>query len=296
MSEERGDAIMGPENPGVINTNTQAGLIVDRRAPGNISDLEEVWAKLSRIDVKDKIKTKDGLSYLSWAYAWDILNSHYPDVSCAIEMNEETRMPYFMGSAGAIVYVNITIKGITKRMWLPVMDYQNRAMKDEAYSFKTKKGERFVTAITMMEVNKALMRCLVKCAAMFGLALYIYEGEDFPSIDPLEELTPIAEKIVEFLEEKEDWNAYCLLCPLTEDQQTLIFKKTPKTGGFFTADDKKRLKEAHTNMVNLIITEEDDNTLLEMWDENDKSQKTLLWKSLTPEVQTRILALKELNS
>jgi hypothetical protein len=32
----------------------------------------------------------------------------------------------------------------------------------------------------MFDVNKAVMRCLVKNLAMFGLGLYIYAGEDLP--------------------------------------------------------------------------------------------------------------------
>ena len=32
----------------------------------------------------------------------------------------------------------------------------------------------------MFDVNKAIMRCLVKNLAMFGLGLYVYAGEDLP--------------------------------------------------------------------------------------------------------------------
>ncbi len=35
----------------------------------------------------------------------------------------------------------------------------------------------------MFDINKALMRCLVKNLAMFGLGLYIYSGEDLPEIE-----------------------------------------------------------------------------------------------------------------
>ena len=34
----------------------------------------------------------------------------------------------------------------------------------------------------MFDVNKTIMRCLVKNLAMFGLGLYIYSGEDLPDL------------------------------------------------------------------------------------------------------------------
>ena len=65
-------------------------------------------------------------------------------------------------------------------MWLPVMDSNNRAMKSEAYTVRTKYKEIVVQSATMFDVNKTIMRCLVKNLAMFGLGLYIYAGEDLP--------------------------------------------------------------------------------------------------------------------
>jgi hypothetical protein len=35
----------------------------------------------------------------------------------------------------------------------------------------------------MFDINTAIMRCLVKNLAMFGLGLYIYAGEDLPEED-----------------------------------------------------------------------------------------------------------------
>ena len=40
--------------------------------------------------------------------------------------------------------------------------------------------ERKVDAATMFDINKTVMRCLVKNLAMFGLGLYIFAGEDMP--------------------------------------------------------------------------------------------------------------------
>ena len=71
-------------------------------------------------------------------------------------------------------------------MWLPVMDNKNKAMKLSPYnyqvwdSYKKQYVEKSVAAATMFDVNKTIMRCLVKNLAMFGLGLYIYAGEDLP--------------------------------------------------------------------------------------------------------------------
>ena len=55
-------------------------------------------------------------------------------------------------------------------MWLPVMDGANKAMKANPYTYDTKKAKGLkVDAATMFDINKTIMRCLVKNLAMFGL-------------------------------------------------------------------------------------------------------------------------------
>jgi hypothetical protein len=137
---------------------------------------------LRAINVNEHVEQKDGLNYLSWAWAWDIFKQNYPDATYTI-MKTESGLPYFESNAGAMVYTQVTAGGITHEMWLPVMDGKNKAMKAEPYTYTTKFGEKSVEAFTMFDVNKTLMRCLVKNLAMFGLALYIYRGEDLPQLD-----------------------------------------------------------------------------------------------------------------
>jgi hypothetical protein len=79
-----------------------------------------------------------------------------------------------------MVYVSVTADGLTHEMWLPVMDSNNKAMKSEPYTIKTKYKDIVVGKATMFDINKTIMRCLVKCLGMFGLGLYIYAGEDLP--------------------------------------------------------------------------------------------------------------------
>src|SRR5699024_11992265 len=66
-------------------------------------------------------------------------------------------------------------------MWLPVMDSSNKAMKSKPYTYDTKNRKNIqVDKASMFDINKTIMRCLVKNLAMFGLGLYIYAGEDLP--------------------------------------------------------------------------------------------------------------------
>ena len=86
-----------------------------------------------------------------------------------------------------MVFTEVTVDDLTHSMWLPVMDSKNKAMKLTAYTYQVwdsyKKAyiEKTVQAVTMFDINKTLMRCLVKNLAMFGLGLYVYAGEDIPT-------------------------------------------------------------------------------------------------------------------
>ena len=85
-----------------------------------------------------------------------------------------------------MVYTEVTADGQTYEMWLPVMDAKNKTMKEQAYNYqvydtyKKQYVEKTVNAATMFDINKTIMRCLVKNLAMFGLGLYVYAGEDLP--------------------------------------------------------------------------------------------------------------------
>ena len=89
---------------------------------------------------------------------------------------------------GYMVSTTVTVGDLTIPMHLPVLDGANKAMKAEAYTYKTKYKDKECKAASMFDINTAIMRCLTKNLAMFGLGLYIYAGEDIPSIDDTPEL------------------------------------------------------------------------------------------------------------
>lgn len=132
---------------------------------------------LNSIDVSDKIEKKNGLSYLSWVYAWGEVCKKYPDAN--YEIIKFDGIPYvYDPKTGYMVYTKVTLKGITREMWLPVMDSNNYAMKSEPYQVKTRYKTFDVKAATMFDINKTIMRCLTKNLAMFGLGLFLYAGEE----------------------------------------------------------------------------------------------------------------------
>lgn len=136
---------------------------------------QEIYA----INVNEKVEKKEGLNYLSWAYAWAEFKKIYPEATYEIKRHEGK--PYIYDEdLGYMVFTSVTADNLTYEMWLPVMDGKNKAMKSESYTYTTKYGEKTVESATMFDVNKTIMRCLVKNLAMFGLGLYIYAGEDLP--------------------------------------------------------------------------------------------------------------------
>ena len=168
-------------------------------------EIREKFQELYSLNVNEYVEKKEGLSYLSWAFAWAEFKKIYPDATYRICKDESGRCYFGDENVGYMVYTNVTAGGLTYEMWLPVMDNANKAMKMEAYTYNVKnKNFRYATlaedgnyydqygnkqqeyivktvdAISMFDVNKTVMRCLTKNLAMFGLGLYIYAGEDLP--------------------------------------------------------------------------------------------------------------------
>ncbi|MEK3544219.1 DUF1071 domain-containing protein [Lactobacillus crispatus] len=148
-------------------------------------DNASVYERLSKVDVSKFVDKKNGLNYLSWAKAWGLVKSIFPDASYKLR-----EYPYYTQTAdgnyqqigthdylrteyGVEVEASVTIKGETYSSKLYVMDFHNRALDPKK--------------VTYFEINKTQMRALTKALAFAGLGLNIYAGEDLPSS---EEKTP----------------------------------------------------------------------------------------------------------
>ena len=181
-----------------------------------------IFEKLRDVNVTGHVEQKNGLNYLSWAWAWDEVMKVYPEATYEIERFDNK--PYLYDEkTGYMVFTKMNIKGIEREMWLPVMDSNNKAMLDHKYNYKVKDyktnnyKEKEVETATMFDINKAIMRCLVKNLAMYGLGLALYSGEDLPE----EELTE--EQI------KEKANKYVFAKGKHEGKTILqIFEEDPK--------------------------------------------------------------------
>lgn len=156
-------------------------------------------SELLKINVNEHTEKKNGLTYLSWAWAWAQVLKIDPAANWSLSEYgpEHARLPYMaMPDGSAMVKVSVTIKGDTKACVLPVMNHRNQAIKNpDAFA-----------------VNTATMRCLAKAIGMHGLGLYIYAGEDLPEMDT-SELDALAAKLTQLhgegntLEAVREWYA-----------------------------------------------------------------------------------------
>ena len=128
--------------------------------------MENIFKKLSEVNVNGKTEKKGKFTYLSWSFAWSELMKVAPNSTSKVYHDENTNMPYFSSKAGVMVKVGVTVNDLEHINYLPVMNFRNEAIKSDA--------------ITMMDINKAIQRCTVKAIALHGLGLYIYAGEDLP--------------------------------------------------------------------------------------------------------------------
>jgi len=124
-----------------------------------------IYEKLAAINVNGHTEKKNGLTYLSWAWAWAEVKKAFPNATYTIYENADGWF-YHTDGKTAWVKTGVTIEGIEHIEYLPVMDNRNRSIP--------------VANITSFDVNKAIQRSLTKACARHGLGLYIYAGEDLP--------------------------------------------------------------------------------------------------------------------
>lgn len=137
-------------------------------------DNKNYFQALNGINVNGKTEKKNGLTYLSWAWAWGEVKKLYPDATYTIYENADG-MFYHTDGRTCWVKTGVTVNGIEHIEYLPVMDFKNKSIPLEA--------------VTSFDVNKAIQRSLTKAVARHGLGLYIYAGEDLPEDEAVEKAT-----------------------------------------------------------------------------------------------------------
>ena len=124
-----------------------------------------VFRNLNAINCNEHTEKKGNLTYLSWAWAWQMVKSNYPEAIYTIYENPDG-WNYFTDGKTCWVKTGVTIGGIEHIEYLPVMDARNLSIPFDS--------------VCSTDVNKAIQRSLTKACARHGLGLYIYAGEDLP--------------------------------------------------------------------------------------------------------------------
>lgn len=166
------------------------------RTMGGIMSKEmSVFNDLFSYNANEYKEKKGKFDYISWSDAVAIVLQKYPDTTWVVHEFDEGS-PYKQTDAGAFVKVSVTIDGLTRTEVHAVMDHYNKA----------------IPKPTATQINNSIKRCLVKCFALFGLGLYIYQGEDLPFQDlpsftqlkELETKNDLAKKVGAITQE--EWN------------------------------------------------------------------------------------------
>lgn len=183
---------------------------------------KSVFEVLNAIDCNEHVEKKNDLSYLSWAWAWQIVKKNYPDAFYTIYENA-SGLFYHTDGKTCWVKTGVTINGLEHIEYLPVMDFKNKSIP--------------LNAVTSFDVNKAIQRSLTKAVARHGLGLYIYAGEDLPEeakMQKAEKESAMEEQAVNEMmaatsneEIKKVWNKYP---QYTGDKNGRFYKATIEMG------------------------------------------------------------------
>jgi len=120
---------------------------------------------LLKLNVNEHTEKKNGLTYLSWAWAW--AEALKADSTASFIVHTFADKPYMDVNGTGMVWVTVTMFGQGRTCMLPVMNHRNQPIQSP----------------DAFQVNTAIMRCMTKALALHGLGLYIYSGDDLPQSD-----------------------------------------------------------------------------------------------------------------
>ena len=126
---------------------------------------QSIFATLNAVNCNEHTEKKGNLTYLSWAWAWQIVKSHFPDASYTIYESPDG-WNYFTDGRTCWVKAGVTIQSLEHLEYLPVRAARNQSS--------------LLDNVKSTDINKTIQRALTKACARHGLGLYIYAGEDLP--------------------------------------------------------------------------------------------------------------------
>ena len=115
---------------------------------------DNYFSRLNAVNVQDKVEKKNGMNYLSWAWAWGEVKKLHPDATYRIYETPEGCI-YHTDGKTCWVKTGVTVNGIEHIEYLPVMDMRNKSIP--------------LASVTSMDVNKAIQRSITKACARHGL-------------------------------------------------------------------------------------------------------------------------------
>ena len=177
--------------------------------------MENYFVELFKVNVNDKVEKKNGLSYVSWPYAWAEVKKRHPDATYTVYENADGWC-YHTDGKTAWVKTGVTINGLEHIEYLPVMDFKNRSIP--------------LDTITSFDVNKAIQRSLTKAVARHGLGLYIYAGEDLPESDEKPAKTEVTVPEPPKYDTKTAIKNFCTEQNITMNMFTSIYNALCETG------------------------------------------------------------------
>lgn len=158
--------------------------------------MDNYFKTLNDINVNDKTEKKNGLTYLSWAWAWGEVKKRFPEATYTI-YEDQSGCFYHTDGKTCWVKTGVTVNGIEHIEYLPVMDFRNASIP--------------LDKITSFDANKAIQRSLTKAAARHGLGLYVYAGEDLPESENKKSSAP-EQKAGFIIPPESDEPVYCDSC------------------------------------------------------------------------------------
>ena len=183
----------------------------------NADKAREDFKRLYSLNLNSQTETKStggqSLTYLNWASAWKQMKLAYGNPSFRVIRSENGKL-YHASEMGVFVIVEVSAGGMTYQQHLPVLDAKNMPMKLEPYEYSVynRQEKRYekktVNSCTVFDINSAIQRALVKCISLYGIGLYIYEGNDLPNQLPSDSetemiQTPVEPDTVPFMEEEQ---------------------------------------------------------------------------------------------
>ena len=150
----------------------------------------KTFNELRLINVNEHTERKGKFTYLSWTWAVDQLLQNDPAATWTFG-----DPVYFNESV--MVFCTVTAMGKSMTCQMPVINNMNKAISNP----------------NAMDVNTAMMRCLVKCISLFGIGLYIYAGEDLPD-----------EEVVDLTAETQLWVDSIMNCTNIDELKAIYGK------------------------------------------------------------------------